>query len=56
LKQILNWHASNQMHFHLVLPSNQSRFLVIVIFKFFVPNAFQLAIRFHRFHLKQIQN
>jgi hypothetical protein len=54
LKRIPNWHVSNQMPFHLVLRSNQSQFLVV--FKFFVHHVFQLAIHFHRIHLKLIPN
>jgi hypothetical protein len=54
LKQIQNWHASNRMHFHIVFLSNQSQFLVT--FKFFLHHAFHIAIHFHQFHLKQIQN
>jgi hypothetical protein len=42
------------MHFLIVLLSNQSQFLVV--FKFFVQNAFHITTHFHQFHLKLIQH
>jgi hypothetical protein len=51
LKQNQNWHTSNQKHFHHVLLSNHSQFLVI--FKFFVHVVFHIANCFHPYHLTQ---
>jgi hypothetical protein len=45
--------ALNQIHLQVLL-SNQSQFLVM--FKFFVPDAFQNADHFRRFHLNRIPN
>jgi hypothetical protein len=49
LKQNQNWHTSNQTHFHHVLLSNHSQFLVI--FTFFVYHVFHIANCFHLYHL-----
>jgi hypothetical protein len=54
LKLIPNWYASNRMHFHYVLRSNQSHFFVML--KFFVRIASIIANHSHQFYLKESPN